>query len=92
MKKLGKWAIWVVVAVTAATVMQAQVKIPATANAPATTAHENNNPDQMSRDELFRTIQKLDAELSTPTTDANWRNSELFFLNTWSSTMIRAGW
>lgn len=63
MKKLGKWAIWVVVAVTAATVMQAQVKNPATANASATTAHENNNPDQMSRDELFRTIQKLDAEL-----------------------------
>ena len=63
MKKLGGWAIWVMVAVTASLVTQAQVKSSGTANASAMTAPGNDNPDKMSRDELFRTIQKLDAEL-----------------------------
>ena len=64
MKKLSGWAIWVMVAAASmATQCFAQAKNPVTANASAMTAHVNNNPGEMSRDELFRMIQKLDAEL-----------------------------
>jgi hypothetical protein len=63
MKNLSGWATWIILTVAVGTQCFAQVKNPETRSASVLTADANKNPSEMSQDELFRTIQTLDAEL-----------------------------
>jgi hypothetical protein len=65
MKNLSGWATWIILTVAVGTQCFAQVNNPEpeAPNAPVLTADANKNPSEMSLEELFRTIKKLDAEL-----------------------------
>jgi hypothetical protein len=63
MKNSSRWAIWILLTVVVGTQGFAQVKNPEPRSASVSTAEANKNPSDLSQDELFRTIQALDAEL-----------------------------
>lgn len=61
MKCLTSWTTWMILTMAVCTQCFAQVKNPETVNPPASAA--TANPNDMSKDELFRAIEKLDSEL-----------------------------
>jgi hypothetical protein len=63
MKKLRGWTIRVMFAAVIATQCFAQARNPGAKNASVPTPHLNENANDMSQGELFRTIRNLDAEL-----------------------------
>src|ERR1700751_5291630 len=62
MKNVSGWTRWMILTAVG---MQcfAQAKNPGSPNSSTVTADINKNPSEISQDELFRTIKKLDAEL-----------------------------
>jgi hypothetical protein len=63
MKNLSGWVASMILTVAVGTQCFAQVRSPEAPSASGLTTDANKNPSEMSQDELFRTIKKLDAEL-----------------------------